>query len=92
MRIQMSKVRKRGELSLHPTDEYFCKYCLCLPKDVTNSMRLTSGQVMYIEHDGNQCVMRTERNSQNDCKVKINEIVTKRINGRAYTITRLPFQ
>ena len=88
MSVQRFKVKRRGELNLRPTGEYFYKHCLCLPKDVTNSMRLANGQTMYIEHDGRQCVMRTERTSQDDYEVRINEIVTKRVNGRTYTVTR----
>ena len=88
MSVQRFKVKKRGELNLRTTGEYFFKHCLYLPKDVTNSMRLASGQTMYIKHDGRQCVMRTERMSQDDYEVRINEIVTKRVNGRAYTVTR----
>ena len=51
-------------------------------------MRLFNGQAMYIERDGDQCIMRPKMRSEDDHKVNIHEVVTRRINGRTYTVTR----
>ena len=88
MSVQRFRTRPRDTLRLHKTGEYFHKYCLCLPKDVTNSMRLFNGQAMYIERDGNQCIMRPEMRNEDDHMIKIHEVVTRRINGKTYTVTR----
>ena len=88
MSVQRFRTRQRDKLHLHKTGEYFHKYCLCLPKEVTTSMRLFNGQTMYIERDGDQCVMRPEMRSENDHKINIHEVVTRRINGKTYTVTR----
>ena len=88
MSVQRFRTARRDKLSFQKTNEYFHKYCLCLPKEITNSMRLFNGQVMYLQHDGNQCVLRPEMRSEGDLKIKINEAVTRRINGKTYTVTR----
>ena len=88
MRVQRFRTGRRDKLSFQKTSEYFHKFCLCLPKEVSNSMRLFNGQAMYIEHDGTKCIMRPEMRNTTDYRVKINEAVTRRINGKTYTVTR----
>ena len=88
MSVQRFRTARRDKLSFEKTNEYSHKYCLCLSKEITNSMRLFNGQVMYLAQDGNRCVLRPEMRSEGDLKIKINEAVTRRINGKTYTVTR----
>ena len=88
MSVQRFRTARRDKLSFQKTNEYFHKYCLCLPKEITNSMRLFNGQVMYLEQKENRCVLRPEMRNQDDHRIKINEAVTRRINGKTYTVTR----
>ena len=88
IRVQKFKVKSRGEVSLRPAGGFFYKYCLHIPKDIVNEMQLRNGQMMYIEHSGNTYTVRTERRNEGDYEVKLNEIVTRWYNGKAYTATR----
>ena len=88
IRVQKFKVKRRGELSLRPTEGFIYKHCLYIPKDIVNEMQLRNGQTVYIEHTGNTCTVRAERANESDYEVRLNEVGTRWYNGKQYTATR----
>ena len=74
-RVQEVKVKRRGGASLKPADGHFHKFCLNLPKHITNDMQLNDGQTLYLEHAGTRCTLRTRRKNEGDYEVAITEHV-----------------
>lgn len=78
-----------GRAGLKPNDGYFHKFCINLPKEITNDRQLHDGQMLYLQHAGSACILRTEQTNEGDYEVKLTEYVTRRYNGNTYTVMKI---
>ena len=89
VKIQECKVKATGDLSMRPSGTYFYKFYMNLPKYVSNALGLAGGDRMYISRtDDDVCALSRKRLGDGDFPVTLSESVTRRYNGREYTITR----
>ena len=89
VRVQESKVRAAGELSLRPSNRYFYKFHLCIPKHISNWMELSGSDRVYIsKHATKIYTMAKAKTNEDDMQVTLSETVTRRYNGRVYTILK----
>ena len=87
--IQEIRVKAADGVSLRPSGKYFYKFCLGMPKYVSNGLGLSGGGRVYLSMQNDKThTMTRDRISDGGTQVALNESVTKRYNGRTYTTVK----
>ena len=89
VKIQECKVKATGDLSMRPSGTYFYKFHMNIPKYVSNALGLAGGDRMYISRtDDDVCALSKKWRGDSDIPVTLSETVTRKYNGRTYTIIK----
>ena len=89
VKIQECKVKATGDLSMKPSGTYFYKFHMNLPKYMSNALELAGGDRMYISRtDDDICALSRKWRGDSDTPVTLSETVTRKYNGRTYTIIK----
>ena len=89
VKIQECKVKATGDLSMKPSGTHFYKFYMNLPKCMSNAPGLSGGERMYLSRtDDDVCALSRKWHGDSDIPVTLSESVTRRYNGREYTIIR----
>ena len=89
VKIQECKVKATGDLNMKPSGTHFYKFYMNLPKYMSNALGLAGGDRMYISRtDDDVCALSRKWHGDSDIPVTLSESVTRRYNGREYTIIR----
>ena len=89
VKIQECKVKATGDLSMRPSGTHFYKFHMNLPKYMSGALGLAGGDRMFMSRtDDDVYVLSRKRLGDGDFPVTLSESVTRRYNGREYTITR----
>ena len=89
VKIQECKVKATGDLSMKPSGTYFYKFHMNLPKYMSNALGLAGGDRMYISRaDDDICALSRKWRGDSDTPVTLSETVTRKYNGRTYTIIK----
>ena len=74
---------------MKPSGTHFYKFYMNLPKYMSNALGLAGGDRMYISRtDDDVCALSKKWHGDSDIPVTLSESVTRRYNGREYTIIR----
>ena len=89
VKIQECKVKATGDLNMKPSGTHFYKFYMNLPKYMSNALGLAGGDRMYLSRtDDDVCALSRKRLDDNDVSVTLSETVTRKYNGRTYTIIK----
>ena len=89
VKIQECKVKATGDLNMKSSGTHFYKFYMNLPKYMSNALGLAGGDRMYISRtDDDVCALSKKWHGDSDIPVTLSESVTRRYNGREYTIIR----
>ena len=89
VKIQECKVKAAGDLSMRPSGTHFYKFHMNLPKYMSNALGLAGGDRMYISRtDDDVCALSRKWHGDSDIPVTLSETVTRKYNGRTYTIIK----
>ena len=89
VKIQECKVKATGDLSMKPSGTHFYKFHMNLPKYMSNALGLAGGDRMYISRtDDDVYALSRKRLDNDDVLVTLSETVTRKYNGRTYTVTK----
>ena len=89
VKIQECKVRATGDLSMRPSGTYFYKFHMNIPKYMSNALGLAGGDRMYISRtDDDVYALSKKWHGDSDIPVTLSETVTRKYNGRTYTIIK----
>ena len=89
VKIQECKVKATGYLSMRPSGTYFYKFHMNIPKYVSNALGLAGGDRMYISRtDDDVYALSRKWHGDSDIPVTLSETVTRKYNGRTYTIIK----
>ena len=89
VKIQECKVKATGDLRMKPSGTYFYKFHMNLPKYMSNALGLAGGDRMYISRtDDDVYALSRKWNGDSDVPVTLSETVTRKYNGRTYTIIK----
>ena len=67
------------------------QFYMNLPKYMSNALGLSGGERMYLSRtDDDVCALSRKWHGDSDIPVTLSESVTRRYNGRKYTIIRFP--
>ena len=81
--IREIRVKAADSVSLRPSGKYFYKFCLGMPKYMSNGLGLSGGGRVYLSMQNDKThTMTRDRISDGGTQVTLNESVTKRYNGR----------
>ena len=89
VKIQECKVKATGDLNMKPSGTYFYKFHMNLPKYMSNALGLAGGDRMYISRtDDDVYALSKKWHGDSDIPVTLSETVTRKYNGRTYTIIK----
>ena len=89
VKIQECKVKATGDLSMRPSGTYFYKFHMNIPKYMSNALGLAGGDRMYISRtDDDVYALSKKWHGDSDIPVTLSETVTRKYNGRTYTIIK----
>ena len=89
VKIQECKVKATGDLNMKPSGTHFYKFYMNLPKYMSNALGLAGGDRMYISRtDDDVCALSRKRLDNDDVLVTLSETVTRKYNGRTYTVIK----
>ena len=89
VKIQECKIKATGDLNMKPSGTYFYKFHMNLPKYMSNALGLAGGDRMYISRtDDDVYALSRKRLDNDDVLVTLSETVTRKYNGRTYTIIK----
>ena len=89
VKIQECKVKATGDLSMRPSGTYFYKFHMNIPKYMSNALGLAGGDRMYISRtDDDVYALSRKWHGDSDIPVTLSETVTRKYNGRTYTIIK----
>ena len=89
VKIQECKVKATGDLNMRPSGTYFYKFHMNIPKYMSNALGLAGGDRMYISRtDDDVYALSRKWHGDSDIPVTLSETVTRKYNGRTYTIIK----
>ena len=89
VKIQECKVKATGDLSMRPSGTHFYKFHMNLPKYMSGALGLAGGDRMFMSRtDDDVYVLSRKRLDSDDVSVTLSETVTRKYNGRTYTIIK----
>ena len=89
VKIQECKVKATGDLSMRPSGTHFYKFHMNLPKYMSNALGLAGGDRMFMSRtDDDVYALSRKRLDNDDVLVTLSETVTRKYNGRTYTIIK----
>ena len=89
VKIQECKVKATGDLNMRPSGTYFYKFHMNLPKYMSNALGLAGGDRMYISRtDDDVYALSKKWHGDSDIPVTLSETVTRKYNGRTYTVIK----
>ena len=89
VKIQGCKVKATGDLNMKPSGTHFYKFHMNLPKYMSNALGLAGGDRMFMSRtDDDVYALSRERLDNDDVSVTLSETVTRKYNGRTYTIIK----
>ena len=89
VKIQECKVKATGDLSMRPSGTHFYKFHMNLPKYMSNALGLAGGDRMFMSRTGDDVyALSRKRLDDGDFPVTLSENVTRRYNGKTYTIIK----
>ena len=89
VKIQECKVKATGDLSMRPSGTHFYKFHMNIPKYMSNALGLAGGDRMYISRtDDDVYALSKKWHGDSDIPVTLSETVTRKYNGRTYTIIK----
>ena len=89
VKIQECKVKAAGDLNMKPSGTHFYKFHMNIPKYMSNALGLAGGDRMYISRtDDDVYALSRKWHGDSDIPVTLSETVTRKYNGRTYTIIK----